>query len=89
MGQRVTLAMNGKLTMTLDGSPTSRPLEVDIQGLQLDLDYLMANDHLQHRDDGRVGITLEGVTLTLALDAEEIISRGFDSIMAGIEEEIG
>jgi hypothetical protein len=87
MGQRVTIAMNGKLTLSIDGTPTPKPLEVAIEGIHLDLDYLMENQllQIQESDPSKVVIELQNVTLKLAVDANEVLSRGAAAIVTGME----
>ncbi len=89
MGQEVTIAMAGTLRLSLDGIPSKRPLEVAIEDITLDLEELMA-DGLLKIDLGtdRAVLLLEGVTLTLSLDAEEVLSRGGVAIMDGIEQDL-
>lgn len=90
MGQKVTIAMTGRLQLSIDGSPQTRPLDVQLGGIELDLDYLMQNDHLKFDAEkpGKVAIKLENVGMTLLLDADEILSRGAAAIVVGLEKEI-
>ncbi len=85
MGQRVTLAINGTLKLSIDGSPTPRPLDVQIPALEIDLDRLMEQKQLTLRGD-KVDIQLSEVTLKLTLDADAILSRAESAIVTGLEE---
>ena len=88
MGPEVTIAMSGTLQLSLDGIPAKRPLEVAIEEIVLHLPDMMESGMLKldQRTD-RVVLTLENVTLTLSLDAEEVLPRGGVGIMDGVERE--
>lgn len=88
MGQRVTIAMQGTLQLSLDGSPSRRPVNVMIPDMQLDLDFLMREGHLKLRDDGKAEIALPALTFTLFIDADEILQKGADAIVVGLEREL-
>ncbi len=86
MGKQVTLAMKGRLQLSIDGSTTPRPLDVAIEDIRLDLDYLMENGMLKlDEDPNKVNIELRGVLMRLTIDADEVLSRGGAAIVAGIE----
>jgi hypothetical protein len=62
-------------------------LDVAIEGIQLDLDYLMAHDCIQfNKDPSKMEIKLTDVVLRLSLDANEVLSRGAAAIVRGLEE---
>lgn len=85
VGQKVTLAIKGTLQLSIDGSPTKRPLDVSIPSLEIDLDHLMERGALTLRGD-KVDIQLTEVTLRLTLDADAVLSRGESAIVTGLEE---
>ena len=87
MGQKLTLSMNGKLRLSVDGSPSRLPLTVDIEDFVLDLDTLMQQGLLTMTPDrpDRVQVTLRGVEMTLTLDSRDVLSRGGAAIVAGLE----
>ena len=88
MGPEVTIAMSGTLQLTLDGVPSKRPLEVAIEDIRLHLPDMMESGMLKIDPvTDRAVLILEDVTLTLSLDAEEVLSRGGVGIMDGIERE--
>jgi hypothetical protein len=87
MGQAMTVGMRGRLQLSIDGSSTARPLDVDIGGIRLDLDKLMASGCIQFSDDpSKVKVRLTDVTFWLLLDADEVLSRGAAAIVHGLEE---
>lgn len=87
MGQKVTLSLKGSLELKMDGMPTARPLAVNIEGLDLDLDALMEQGMITlDADSSDMSVELQGVTLTFVLDADEILSRGSSAIVRGLEE---
>ena len=89
MGQTMTIGMSGTLQLSIDGASTSRALEVDIGGIKLDLDYLMRNGLMNIGEkDSKVSIRLEGVSLTLKLDADEVLSRGGSAIIDGLQKDL-
>ena len=88
MGQAVTIAMQGTLQLSIDGSPSKRPLEVKVGDMSLDLDYLMEKGLLRVRPDGKAEIELSGLTFTLVIDSQEVLSRGSAAIVAGLEEKL-
>lgn len=89
MGQTMTIGMSGTLQLSIDGASTSRALEVDIGGIKLDLDYLMEQGLLQiGENDQKVAITLDGVSLVLKLDADEVLSRGGSAIIDGLQKDL-
>lgn len=89
MGQEVTIAMSGTLKLSLDGIPSRRPLEVAIEGINVNFPEMMEEGTLTiDAVTDRAILILERVTLTLSLDAEEVLSRGGMAIMDGIEQEI-
>ena len=88
MGPEVTIAMSGTLQLSLDGIPSRRPLEVAIEDIVLHLPDMMEAGMLKlDSTTDRVVLTLENVTLTLSLDAQEVLTRGGVGIMDGIERE--
>lgn len=84
----VIMAMRGRLQLSIDGSASPRPLDVAIEDMRLDLDYLMEDGALKMDADGRVEVKLTNVTLRLTLDADEVLSRGAVAIVQGAEEMI-
>lgn len=92
MGQKlITLDMKGRLQLSIDGSPTTRPLDVTISGVELDLDELMREGHLviDERDPSKVLIDLpSSIPFRLALEADEVLSRGSEAIVRGLEESL-
>jgi hypothetical protein len=61
---------------------------MDVHGMDLDFDYLMEHHHMRMRPDGKAEIELSGLVFTLILDGAEVLSRGGDAIVAGLEKEI-
>lgn len=87
MGQKLTIGMNGRLKLSVNGTPAARPLDVAIESLQLDLADLMESGNLTStEDDTKVRILLDGVTLGFTLDADEVFAHGAESMMREIEE---
>ncbi len=85
----MTIGIQGRLQLSIDGASTSRPLDAAIEGLQLDLDYLMENGYLTFSGDvSRVEIELVDVTLRLSLDADEVLSRGGTAMIRGLEKDL-
>jgi len=84
----VTIAMRGRLQLSIDGSDSPRPLDVAIEDIRLDLDHLMDSGALRILDDDKVEVTLKNVTLRLSLDADEVLSRGGMAIVEGFEESL-
>lgn len=81
------MGISGRLDLSLDGSPSPRPMDVSITTM-LDLDALMAEGKLtmDPDDPSKVRISLEGVTLGFTLDAHEVLSRGANAIVEWAEE---
>lgn len=88
MGSEVTIAMRGKLQLSIDGSKTPRPLDVAIEDIRIDLEHLMERDQLRMVSPGKVEVELRNVTLRLTLDADEVLSRGSAAIVEGFEESL-
>lgn len=85
MGQKVTLSLRGTLQLSIDGSPTARPLEVGIPALEVDLENLMATGAMR-LDGDKVNVELRDVVLSLRTDAEPFLTRAESAIVTGFEE---